>query len=140
MDRTRSGVLLRGLGLFSVMATLVVSVAGSAPYGLSAQSRRAMAALGVPGVFVGEGSKVLSVWIEPGVWIFRTDHQGSADLVATLQSQEIQYSRDLSQKAESGPQLSWVSITQADLYRLVIVTEGPWRIDVKGCTCAAESG
>jgi len=134
------------LRVLGVLAVLVVGLTGSVAYGpsaesaLAAASTRSMASLGVPGIFAGENSQELFIWIEPGVWIFRTAHEGNSDLMATLRNEQVQYTRDLSQEAGAEPQLAWVSITRAGLYRLEIVAEGPWTIEVKGCTCAAELG
>jgi hypothetical protein len=155
MGKVVIGDLMRELRVLGTLAIVLVALAGSGAYGPSAKSGFALAStrftssalpdtttvtLGLPGIFTGEGSKVLSIWIEPGVWIFRTAYMGNTDFVATLRNREAQYTRDLSQEAGAEPQLAWVSITRAGLYSLEIITEGPWTIEAKGCTCAAESG
>ena len=115
-------------------ATVDPSLASTAP------SDSSPAPLGVPGTFAGEGSRALSVWIEPGTWIFRVTHEGGSEFVVLIFDPEGKRLDDLGQGAGSAPKLTSLKIKRQGLYRLDISAAGHWTITVSGCTCSAESG
>ena len=140
------------LGLFGLLGTAMIGITGCA----APSSAAALAAsvntepkaagvpsptvAGVPGSFAGDGSSALSVWIEPGSWIFRLTHEGSSGLEISVSDPSGKQIEALEQAAGEAPALRSLNIRKSGLYRLDIAVDGHWTIDVRGCTCSAESG
>ena len=97
--------------------------------------------LGIPGTFSGEGAKTLSIWIEPGVWIFRIIHKGDLEFGVSLYDREGKLVKNMRWQAGNSPELGAINVKQggAGIYRLEISADGSWIIDVRGCSCPAES-
>ena len=151
----RATGLARFAGLLGMVSLLVISLVGCAESGRAvaepvpsatvdpslastAPSDSSSAPLGVPGKFAGDGSRVLSLWIEAGTWIFRVTHEGSSGFAVLISSPEGKRLDDLGQGTASS-KLTYLNIKRSGLYRLDITADGHWTIGAEGCTCSAES-